>query len=180
MFTAVTLWLLIFCLVAGGLSLLRYNRERHCRLFAQLPVTNLQIRLSFWCHACLYVLVSTCVLVLIMFYADIEPLTGILRFAALYFFHAGVLLSTITIASSSSMRLIPEEVRSRTILYFFLAVALTFMFLFAIGFVVAGYLHVVESDSVNWSMLTLLMLLLCAALVSLDIHLFRGKDTYLG
>jgi hypothetical protein len=178
-FAGVTAWLLIFCLVAGVLSLLRYNRERSSRLYAQLPVTSLQIRLAYWFHASLYLCISSLVM-LIIFYSDITPLLDLLQFTLLYFSHAGVLLAVISIVTSNTLRLIPDEIRRRTVIYFFLATLITFLFLLAFGFIVAGYIHVQESGTVNWSLLTLLMTLLCAVLVTLDIHLFRNKDNYLG
>jgi len=179
-FTWITIWLLIICLVAGALSLLRHNRERNSRLYAQLPVTSLQVRLAYWSHASLYLCISSLMLLLVMFYADGRPLLDIFLYTLLYFSHAGVLLAVISIVTSNTVRLIPEEVRKRTVTYFFLATFITFLFLFAIGFIVAGYINVLEGGMVNWSVLTLLMLLLCAALVTLDIHLFRKKDNYLG
>lgn len=178
-FTGITIWLLMFCLVAGGLALLRYNRERSSRLYAQLPVTSLQIRLAYWCHASLYLCISSSMLLLIVFYTARIPVLDMLRFTLLYFAHAGVLLAVISIVTSNTLRLIPEEIRKRTVVYFFLSTFITFLFLFAIGFIVAGYMRVHESGAENWSLLTLLMVLLCGGLVILDIHLFRNKDSYL-
>lgn len=178
-FAGVCMWLLLFCLVAGGLSLLRYNRERWSRLFTQLPVTSLQIRSTYWVHAGLYLCISALVLLLIMIREGDIPLLSMLRFALLYLFHAGVLLAVISIITSNTLLLIPEEIRKRSVIYFFLATFITFLILFALGFLVAGYIRVSESGVENWTGLTLLMMVLCAGLVTLDIHLFRKKDNYL-
>lgn len=177
--TGVAFWLLLFCLVAGGLSLLRYNRERSSRLYAQLPVTSLQIRMAYWSHASLYLCISSLMLLLIMFYAGSTSVVDTLLFTLLYFFHAGVLLAVVSIITSNNLRLIPEEIRRRTIVYFLLATLITFLFLFAIVFIVAGYIRVDQEGVESWSLLTVIIMLLCAGLVTLDIHLFRKKDNYL-
>jgi hypothetical protein len=177
--TTITIWLLIFCFVAGGLSLLRYNREKSIRLYAQLPVTGLQVRVAYWCHASLYLCISSLVLLMTMFYAGSVGALDMLRFTLLYFVHAGVLLAVISIVNSNTLRLIPDEIRRRTVIYFFLATFITCLFLFAIGFIVAGYIRVNEGEVENWTLLTLIMTLLCAGLVALDVQLFRNKDNYL-
>jgi hypothetical protein len=91
-----------------------------------------------------------------------------------------VLLAVISILTSNTMRLIPDEIRKRTVIYFFLATFITFLFLLAIGFIVAGYVHVAEGGIVDWSLLTVFVTLLCIGLVALDIYLFGKKDNYLG
>jgi hypothetical protein len=178
-FGGVTLWLMIICVVAGGLALLRHSRERSSRLYAQLPVTSLQVRLAYWCHASLYLCISSLVLLLIMFYAARLSWFDLLQFTLLYFAHAGVLLAVISIVTSNTLRLIPEEIRKHTVVYFFLAIFITFLFLFAIGAVVAGYVSLLEDGAGNWSLLTLIMTSLCAALVTLDVYLFSSKQSYL-
>jgi hypothetical protein len=178
-FTGVATWLLVFCFVAGGLALLRYNREKSSRLYAQLPVTSVQVRLAFWLHASLYLCISSLMLLLIMFYALRSPLRDLLQFTLLYFSHAAGLLAVISIVNSNTLRLIPAEIRKRTVVYFFLATFVTFLFLVALGFVVAGYVRVLEGEVENWPLVTLLMTLLCIGLVTLDIELFRKKDNYL-
>lgn len=177
---SITLWLLAFSLVAAGLSLLRHNRERSSRLYAQLPVTPVQVRLAYWCHVALYIGISTLLLVLIMLIADALPLLDVLLYALLYLSHAGVVMGVLSIVSGNTLRLIPEEVRRRTIAYFFLAALITFLFLLALGFVVSWYIYVLEGRWVNWAMLTLLMVAGCGSLVVLDIALFRRRDSYLG
>lgn len=178
-FVFITIWLLLFCLVARGLSLLRYNKEKSSRLYAQLPVTTLQIRVAYWSHAGLYLCISSLMLLAIMFCAD-KPLLDILLFTLLYLAHAGVLLAVISILASNTLRLIPEEIRKRTVIYFFLATFITFLFLFALGFIVAGYAQVAEGRIVRWPLLTLMMMLFCIGLVTLDINLSRKKTDYLG
>src|SRR5687768_15013626 len=64
-YTWITIWLLLFCLAAGTVSLLRYNKEKSSRLYAQLPVTSLQVRLAYWLNACLYLAISSLMLLLI-------------------------------------------------------------------------------------------------------------------
>jgi MFS family permease len=178
-FTFISIWLLLFCLVAGALSLLRYNKEKSSRLYAQLPITSLQVRIAYWSHVSLYLCISSLMLLAAMVYAD-KPVPEILLFTVLYFFHAGVLLAVISILTSNTMRLIPDEIRKRTVIYFFLATFITFLFLLAIGFIVAGYVHVAEGGIVDWSLLTVFVTLLCIGLVALDIYLFGKKDNYLG
>ncbi len=178
-FAGVVSWMLIICLVAGGLGLLRHNRERHTRLYAQLPVTSVEVRLAYWMHASLYLCISSLLLVLIMVNAVAVRWLDILQFALLYFAHAGALLAVISILLSNTLRLIPEEIRKRTVIYFFMATFITFLLLFALGLVVSGYIHVQQEGVKNWWSLTLTMLLLCAALVALDIQLFRNKESYL-
>ncbi|MES2626825.1 MAG: hypothetical protein V4628_16180 [Pseudomonadota bacterium] len=175
----ISFWLLLFCIVAGGLSLLRHNRERSSRLYAQLPVTSLEIRIAHWSHAALYLLISSLMLLLISFYAATTSFTDTLLFTLLHFFHAGALLAIVSIVMSNNLRLIPDEVRKRTIVYFLLATSITFLFLFAIGFIVAGYIHMEKEGIEKWWLLTLIMSVLCAALVTFDIHLFRKKAGYL-
>lgn len=177
---SITMWLLLFSLVAAGLALLRHNRERHSRLYAQLPVTPVEVRLAYWCHVALYIGISTLLLVLIMLLADDLPLLDVLLYALLYLCHAGVVMGVLSIMTSNSVQLIPEEVRRRTIVYFFLATFITFLFLFAIGFVVTWYLYILEGREVDWGLLTLLMAAVCGALVAWDIELFRRKDNYIG
>jgi hypothetical protein len=179
-YTNVAVWLVVFCLVAGGLSLLRYNRERSSRLYAQLPVTHRQIRVAYWLHAALHLCISSLVLLLAMFFTGGVPVLEVLLFALLYFFHAGVLLAVLSILASNNWRLIPEEVRRNTVLYFFLATLVIFVLVFGLGFIVAGYGRVQQNGVENWPQLTLLMAVLCAGLVALDIHLFGKKDDYLG
>jgi hypothetical protein len=177
--TETAVLLLSFCFVAGGLSLLRYNRERSSRLYAQLPVTSLQVRVAYWCHACLYLCISSLVLLMTMLYAGNVGALDMLRFTLLYFFHAGVLLGAISIVTSNTLRLIPDEVRKSTVVYFFLATFITFLFLVALVFIVVGYIRVTGGGVENWTLLTLIMMLLCVGLVALDIQLFRNKDSYL-
>jgi hypothetical protein len=179
-YASITLWLLLFSFVAAGLALLRHNRERHSRLYAQLPVTPLQVRLAYWCHAALYAGISTLVLALIMLVAGDLPLLDVLLFALLYLCHAGVVMAVLSIVTGNSVQLIPEEIRRRTIVYFFLATFVTFLFLLAIGFVMSWYIYILEGREVDWGLLTLLMAAVCAALVAWDIALFRRRDNYLG
>lgn len=178
-FSSVASWLLFFCLAAGGLSLLRYNRERNSRLYAQLPVSPRQVRLAYWCHAGLYLCISSLVLLLVVYYTSV-PMLDALLFSLLYFFHAGAWLAAASIVTSNTLRIIPEEVRRRTIVYFLLATLVTFLFLSALGLVVGAYVRVQVDGVENWGLLTLLMAALCAGLVALDIHLFETKDNYLG
>ena len=178
-FSAVIAWLLCFPLAAGGLALLRYNRERHTRLYALLPATSLQVRLAFWCHGCLYLCIASLMLLLVMIFEAQLPVLTLLQFTLLFFSHAGVLLAVISIVTSNTLSLVPKEIRKRTFLYFLLATFITFLFMFGIGLIVAGYIHLNEQGVENWLQLTLLMTLLCAGLVTLDIHLFRHKDSYL-
>lgn len=178
-YAAITLWLLLFCLVAAGLALLRHKRERHGRLYAQLPVTAAQVRLAYWCHAGLYIVVSTLMLALVMLAAGELPVLDMLLYLLLYLSHAGVLMALLSILTGNSLRLIPEEIRRRTIAYFFLASFITFLFLVAIGFVVSWYVYILEGGVVDWALLTLLMVIACSALVAADIQLFRRRDSYL-
>ncbi|MES2606984.1 MAG: hypothetical protein V4603_18790 [Pseudomonadota bacterium] len=178
-FAEITVWLFICCLVAAAMLLLRHNRERNGRLYAQLPVTSLEIRLSYWCHAGLYLCISSLVLLLAMIFAGAQSVLAMLQFTLLYFVHAGALLAVISIVTSNTLRLIPDEIRKRTVVYFFLATFITFLFMFAIGVVIASYDYVLEGNVQNWSLVTLLTTLVCSALVALDVHLFRRKDNYL-
>ena len=177
--TEVAFWLVIFCLLAAGLSLLRYNREKSSRLYAQLPVTSLQIRIAYWSHASLYLCISSLMLLSTIFYQKATPVPDALLFTLVYFFHAGVLLAVVSIITSNNLRLIPEEVRKRTIVYFLLATLITVLFLFAIVSLVAGYIRLDQEGVESWPLLTMIMALLCAGLVALDIYLFRKKDNYL-
>lgn len=176
-----TVWLLMASVVASVISLLRYNRERNGRLFAQLPVTSVEVRLSFWAHAGLYLCTSSSVLLVVMLYADTRPLLDMLQVTWLYFSHGVTLLAVISIATSSSLRLIPEEIRRRTIVYFFLATLVVSLILFAIGLAITAYDRASEGRlTTAWPQLTLLMTLLGAGLVALDVQLFRTKDSYIG
>lgn len=176
----IVIWLLIFCLVAATLALLRHNRERRCRLYAQLPVSPRDIRLAYWCLAGLYLFISTCVLVLVIVLAGITPVMNVFMFAALYFFNAGMLLGILSIVTSNNLPLIPEEIRQRTIPYFFLAALLTFLALFLLGLLVGFYTHLIEDGTAKWPLLTGLVTLACLGLVALDVRLFQRKDNYLG
>ena len=176
-----TVWLLMSSAVAAVISLLRYNRERNSRLYAQLPVTSLQVRLSFWAYAALYLCISSLALLFVMLYADTRPFLEMLQVMWLYFSHGMILLAIISIATSSSLRVIPEEIRRRTVAYFFLGTLVTFLILLAITFVITFYDRAIGGRlTIAWWRLTLLMTLMAAGLVALDVHLFRKKDSYLG
>lgn len=176
----IVMWLLVFCAIAVTMALLRHNREKRCRLYAQLPVTPRQVRLAYWCLAALFILVSTGMLILIMLLADDLLLQDVAVFAVLHFVHAGVLLAVLSIVTSNNLTLIPEEIRRRTIMYFFMAALLTFLTLFLLGLLVAAYIQLLADGNANWGLLTVLMLLGCAGLVATDVHLFQRKDDYLG
>lgn len=176
----VTAWLLVFCAAAGVSALLRHNRERRTRLYAQLPVSSLQVRSAAWCHAALYLCISALTLLWITLMVGTWSLLEQLRFALLYFAHAGVLLALWSIVLGNTVSLVPEDIRKRTVLYFFVATAVTFLILFVLGLIVGAYLHVLGTDDLNWTLLTLLMCIGCIGLVLLDVYLFCRKAEYLG
>jgi MFS family permease len=179
-FAAISLWLTAFCLVAGGIVLLRHNRERHSRLYAQLPVTSLEVRVAHWCHATLYICIASLALLLILSFAGVFSWFEKLRFTLVFFLHAGAGLAAISIVTGNSLPLVPEELRRRTILYFFVCTMITTLFLGGLGLMVGGYISILEAESVNWTLLTVALMVVCGGLTSLDIYLFTKKQSYLG
>lgn len=176
----IVFWLLLFCLVAATLAVMRHNREKRCRLYAHLPVSPREVRLAYWCLAALYLFISTGVLTLILLLAGITPFMNVFGFAALYFFHAGLLLAVLSIFTSNDVPLIPEEIRRRTVPYFFMSALLTFLVLFLLGTAVGFYTHLIEDGSAKWPLLTVIVMFACIGLVALDVRLFQRKDNYLG
>lgn len=179
-FGSISAWLIVNSLVAGTLSLLRYNKERHSRLYAQLPVSSLEIRIAHWSHASLYLCISSFLLLVMMLFAGNFAWHELVMFTLLYFCHAGVALAVISIVAGNSMTLIPDEIRKRTIAYFFMATCITFLFLGLLGAVIGTYINVIEAKAVNWTLLTTVMLFLCVGLVCLDLQLFSRKQSYVG
>jgi hypothetical protein len=179
-FAIIVMWLLAFCAVALTMGLLRHNREKRSRLYAQLPVAPRDIRLAYWCLAALYIFISTGLLTLLMWRSGIIAPLDIMVFALLYFFHTGVLLAILAIVAGNNLPLIPEEIRRRTIPYFFMATLLTFLFLFILAALLSFYMHLLEDGAVKWWTLTVIMAGVCASLVTLDVKLFQTKDNYLG
>lgn len=179
-FATIISWLLIIGVLTGGGAMMRHNREKRTRLYAELPVTPRQIRLAYWCLVGLFLFVSTGVFSLILFFSGISTASGLLLNALLYFVHAGTLMGVISIIFNNSVRLIPEEVRRHTVLYFFMAALLTFLTLFALGFLVMLYATFVEHGVVDRTVLTMSLTAACAGLVALDVFLFERKGNYLG
>ena len=135
---------------------------------------------AHWALVALHLCISLLVLVLAMLLLDDLPVLDVLQFAVLFLTHGITVMAVLSIALSNSVRLIPDELRRRTIAYFFLATLITFLFLLAIGFTVQGYAYVLNGGVVDWGSLTAVMTLLAAALIALDVRLFSRRDAYLG
>ena len=176
----IVLWLLIFSLVAATLGLIKHNKERRCRLFALLPASPKEIRLAYWCLAALYIFISTCMLVMVMVIGEFTPFMNIFGFGLLYFVNAGMLLAILSIVTSNDLPLIPEEVRRRTIPYFFISALLTFLCLFFMALGVSFYTHLIRDSATKWPMFTGIITLIFIGLVALDVRLFNKKESYLG
>lgn len=179
-FPVIVMWLLVFCLIGGGISLLRHNKEKRTRLYSQLPVTPVQVRAAYWVHASAYAVISSLVLAYAMYNSELMSNGDVVFFSFLNLFHTGVLMAIVSIVTGNTVRIIPEEIRRRTIIYFFLATALTFLLLLSIGFTISFYVHLAEHGSLKWNRLLMGLIVLFATLVAFDIHLFRKRENYLG
>lgn len=111
-------WLMLCCLAAGLVSLLRQNRERSGRLYAQLPVSPRQARIAYWLHVCLYPGIAALLLHAVIRFGGSEPSVGEARIVPIAFFLATCLwIACFALVTSNIARVIPESVRKNTVLY---------------------------------------------------------------
>lgn len=185
MFSAAAATLMLCCFVPGIISLLRQNRERSSRLYAQLPVSPRQVRVAYWLHASLYLVIAGVLLQVFLLVAGTGPavdfggrvdyrLVSLLLFANLYIWLAGFSLVT-----SNLSRMVSDKIRRNTVLYCFLVIVATFLIFYGLvlaALVLSGQLQNALQDGVQMTPVLVTLSLLCIAMVALDIYLFGKKD----
>ena len=176
MFLAAAAPLTICCFVPGIISLLRQNRERSSRLYAQLPVSPRQIRVAYWLHASLYLVITAVMLEIFVALAGTGPaaenyyLLSLALIISLYVWLAGLSLAT-----SNLSRVLSERIRRNTLLYGFIVTVATFLLVYAlilISLAVTGQL----GNEGNIPKLLATMTTVGVAMITLDIYLFGKKD----
>jgi hypothetical protein len=172
-------WLMVFCLVAGGISLLRQNRERSSRLYAQLPVSPRQIRMAYWLHASLYAFIAALALLTVVLFAGTKAASDYLLLPPFFFFDICVLLACFSLVTSNISRLISERVRRNTVLYGFVVVLATLVLGNGLAFISATVIGQYQGPE-SLAKYTLTLATVCVAMVALDIYLFGKQDHNLG
>jgi hypothetical protein len=170
--------LIMFCLVAGLVSLLRQNRERSGRLYAQLPVSPRQIRMAYWLHASLYPGIAAVMLLVFVLFAGRAAESGYL-WPLMLFIHVCLLLACFSLVTSNISRVIPEAVRRITILYCIVVAVATVGLGGSVAFAAVTLIGEYEGRE-SLPKLIVTMAIVCVALVALDIYSFGKKDPNLG
>lgn len=169
--------IVICCFVPGIISLLRQNRERSSRLYAQLPVSPRQIRVAYWLHASLYLGIAAVMLQIFVAFAGTGPteenyyVISLAVIVSLFIWLAGLSLAT-----SNLSRVISERIRRNTLLYCFIVMVATFLLVYAVILVALAVTGQLGGNAGNMPRLLLTMTTVCIAMVALDIYLFGKKD----
>jgi hypothetical protein len=170
--------LVVFCMAAGLVSLLRQNRERSTRLYAQLPVSPRQIRVAYWLHASLYPGIAALMLLAFVMSAGSVAASGYL-WPVMLFFHVCLLLACFSLVTSNIARVIPEAVRRITIVYCIVVAVATVGLGASVAFAAVTLIGEYEGPE-SLPKLIVTMAIVCVALVALDINSFGKKDHNLG
>ena len=169
-----TAWLMLCCLAAGIVSLLRQNRERSGRLYAQLPASARQIRASYWLHVCLYPGVAALLLHAVLLFGGSEPVDAAFQVVSAGFFLSTILwLACLSLVTSNIARVIPHMIRANIVLYSIVVALATLLLGYSLILVVV-FLGGAGVAALPY--LFTLVALICATLVALDIHLYAKKD----
>jgi hypothetical protein len=168
--------LMLCCLAAGIISLLRQTRERGNRLYAQLPVSARQIRVAYWLHVSLYPGIATMLFLAFVLFAGTEPAPVEYQFMTVgLFFSMCLWLACLALVTSNIARVIPETVRKNTVLYCVVVTMATLMLGYALMLAMAALIGASEGPA-DWPKAIIGMAIVCTALVMLDIYLFGKKD----
>jgi hypothetical protein len=167
-------WLMLSLLAAGIVSLLRQNRERSGRLYAQLPVSPRQIRVTYWLHVTLYPAIAALLLHAFVLFGGSEPAAAGAQLVSVGLFVSACLwLACFSLVTNNIARLIPQSIRANTVLYCCVVALATIILGF--GLIIAVRLIGGEGFEDERKMFPVLALL-WAALVVLDIYLYAKKD----
>lgn len=168
-------WLALACAAAGIVSLLRQNRERSGRLYAQLPVSPRQIRIAYWLHLSIYPAIVAILLALYTRVALDEAIPA--EFGLVppgVFLSMGNWLASLSLVMSNISRVIPESLRRNTVLYCIVVTVATI----ALGLcaILTTALLAQTNEVDNFPRTVATMGAVCCVLVLLDIYLYTKKD----
>lgn len=167
-------WLMLCLLAAGIVSLLRQNRERSGRLYAQLPVSPRQNRVAYWLHVTLYPAIAALLLHAFMLFGGSEPAAVELQWVSYGFFISTCLwLACFSLVTGNIARLIPQRIRANTVLYCCFVAIVTQL----LGFMLIAAVRLIGGEAFEDSeRMFPVLAVVCAALIALDVHLFARKD----
>jgi len=160
---------LLLNLIVTGWCLLVDEREKHTRLYTELPVKKLQVRLSFWCFIFVQLGVTTAVWSWFFMQMAEPPLNVLGLYILLFYFHAGILAAmTVPI-----VRHLLSFSHSNVLRW----IAFTSGMLLLLVFAGAAYVAVMESSNPHWGLILVLLVLVLPVLVIIDVYLYlRSKN----
>lgn len=166
-------WLFLAGAAAGIVSLLRQNRERSGRLYAQLPVSPRQMRIAYWLHLGIYAALVALLLALYMRVALDATVPAEFRLVPLgIFLTMCIWLACLSLVMSNITRVIPESVRRNAVLHCIVVAAATLVLGFGAILITAS----LTNEDGDLLRTTAAMATVCCILIALDIYLYTQKD----
>ena len=160
--------------VMGARVYLRYSRQKHARIYAQLPVTSRQVCLAVWCFTLTCLLVPTFFWVMFLLLHEDYAISHLLP--AVVSFYVGVTALIATISIATNVANLPGT------RYWKWIYTIAFM-VFAFALVATEFgtlIFFLEEGTADWAVIVPLLLLTSTGLVMADIWLHKRADNYLG
>ena len=162
--------------VMGARIYLRYSRQKHARIYAQLPVTQHQVCMAVWCFTLACLLVPTFFWLLFLLLHEDYSISHLLP--AVVSFYLGV---TAAIAAISIATNIANLSGSRARYWKWIYTMAFMIFAFAlVGTELGTLVFFLEEGTADWAVIVPVLLLTSVGLVMADIWLHQRADNYLG
>jgi hypothetical protein len=167
---------LILSSVMGARIYLRYSRQKHTRIYAQLPVTSREVCIATWCFtfACLLLPTSFWLLFLALHvdYDDSQLLPAVTSF----YLALTALIAVISIATKIANLSSPQAGYWKWVY----ATGFLIFSLILTGTELGTLIVFLEEETADWAVVVPVMLLTSVGLVAADFWLHKRVDNYLG
>ena len=167
---------LVVSWVMGARIYLRYSRQKHARIYAQLPVTHRQVCIAVWGFTLAGLLVPTFFWLLFLLLHRAYSVSHLLPAVVSFYLGVTALIATIAIATNNVNLSGPRTLFWKWIY----TIAFLVFSLVLVASEFGTLIFFLEEGTADWAVIVPVLLLTSVGLVMADIWLHQRADNYLG